>query len=263
MGYQRVKQPKLSDVIMVQLESMILDGALKPGQRLPPERELAKEFDVSRPSLREAVQKLVAKGLLYSRQGGGTYVVENLGSSFSDPLLELFANHPEAQYDLLEFRHALEGVSAYYAALRSTDADRENLKRKYQALQLYHAGKQFEKEVEADVDFHLAIAEAAHNMVLLHTMRALFALLRKHIFGNLSQIYPKPDYRNRIHDQHGLLLEAICQGNPEQARRAAHDHLAYVEDVLLEYGKEKTRLQRSLRRAELFTTPDTEKPESS
>ncbi|PPC77989.1 transcriptional regulator PdhR [Pokkaliibacter plantistimulans] len=251
MAYERVKQPKLSDVIMTQLESMILEGTLKPGQKLPPERELAKQFEVSRPSLREAVQKLVAKGLLFSRQGGGTYVAEAVGESFSDPLIELFAAHPEAQYDLLEFRHALEGVSAYYAAIRSTEADRENLRRKYEWLQQCHERKEFEREVAADVDFHLAIAEAAHNMVLLHTMRSLFSLLQKNIFGNLSQIYPKTDYRKQIHNQHAILLDAICRGNPEEARRAAHTHLAYVEEVLLEFGKEKTRLLRAMRRSEL------------
>ena len=72
---------------MQQLEEMILEGTLKPGQKLPPERELATQFEVSRPSLREAVQKLAAKGLLISRQGGGTYVSEDLGGSFSDTIL--------------------------------------------------------------------------------------------------------------------------------------------------------------------------------
>ncbi|MCD8514136.1 MAG: GntR family transcriptional regulator, partial [Nitrincola sp.] len=91
---------------MAQIEEMILEGTFNPGQRLPPERELAARFEVSRPSLREALQKLIARGLLTSRQGGGTYVAENLGSGFSDPLMKLFETHPEAQYDLLEFRHA-------------------------------------------------------------------------------------------------------------------------------------------------------------
>ncbi len=251
MAYQRVKQPKISDVIMEQLEAMILEGSLKPGQRLPPERELAKQFEVSRPSLREAVQKLVAKGLLISRQGGGTFVAEDLGGSFSDPLLELFRTHPEAQYDLLEFRHALEGVTAYYAALRSTPADKEAIKQCYSDLEHYHETKQFDKEVYADVDFHLAIAESTHNMVLLHMMRALFSLLRQHVWDNLQNIYPKADYREKIHCQHKVLMDAILAGEPEKAREAAHHHLAYVEDALLEGQKENTRLERALRRANI------------
>ncbi|KAA0873908.1 pyruvate dehydrogenase complex transcriptional repressor PdhR [Nitrincola tapanii] len=254
MTYQRVKQPKISDVIMQQMEAMILEGTLKPGQRLPPERELATRFAVSRPSLREAVQKLVAKGLLVSRQGGGTYVEEKLGGSLSDPLLDLFKHHPEAQYDLLEFRHALEGVAAYYAALRSTAADKQEIRARYEDLQRYHEQKAFDKEVEADVEFHLAIAASTHNMILLHMMRALFTLLKHHIGDNLKNIYPKENWRSNIHDQHGLLLDAIEKGEPERARQAVHDHLAFVEEALLEQGRENTRLERSLRRSHLTSS---------
>jgi len=250
MGYQRVKQPKISDVIVQQMEEMILEGTLKPGQKLPPERALAEQFEVSRPSVREAVQKLAAKGMLVSRQGGGNYVSEDLGRSFSDPLLDLFSSHPEAQYDLLEFRHALEGVSAYYAALRSTAADKAEIQRCYAVLQQHHDNDEFEQEVHADVDFHLAIAGAAHNLVLLHMMRALFGLLRQHITDNLMNIYPKPGYREKIHQQHRVLMDAVLAGDPEKARQAAHHHLAYVEDALLEGEKESSRVERALRRTD-------------
>ncbi|MDP6189372.1 MAG: pyruvate dehydrogenase complex transcriptional repressor PdhR [Gammaproteobacteria bacterium] len=251
MAYQRVKQPKISDVIMEQLEAMILEGSLKPGQKLPPERELAVQFEVSRPSLREALQKLAARGLIHSRQGGGSYVAENVGNSFVDPLTQLFASHPEAQYDLLEFRHALEGVTAYYAALRCTDADRVRLQTCHDNLQAAHDAKQFAKETKADADFHLAIAEASHNAVLLHTMRALFTLLRKNIYNNLESIYPKRDIRALIHDQHSVLLQSILDGDPEAARKAAHDHLAFVEDAIIEQSKESTRSQRAIRRSSI------------
>ncbi len=115
--------PKLSDSIVAELEQMIVDGTLQPGQKLLPERELAVQFGVSRPSLREAIQRLEAKGLLYRRQGGGTYVKSELNRGLSDPFFELLANHPGSQFDLLEFRHVLEGVAAYYAALRGDEND--------------------------------------------------------------------------------------------------------------------------------------------
>ncbi len=76
MEFGQVRQRRLSDDIVAQLEAMILEGTLKSGERLPAERVLAEQFGVSRPSLREAIQKLVAKGLLVSRQGGGNYVTE-------------------------------------------------------------------------------------------------------------------------------------------------------------------------------------------
>ena len=96
MAYSKIRQPKLSDVIEQQLEFLILEGTLRPGEKLPPERELAKQFDVSRPSLREAIQRLEAKGLLLRRQGGGTFVQSRLWQSFSDPLVELLSDHPES-----------------------------------------------------------------------------------------------------------------------------------------------------------------------
>ncbi|PKO49645.1 MAG: transcriptional regulator PdhR, partial [Betaproteobacteria bacterium HGW-Betaproteobacteria-21] len=120
----QLQQRRLSDDIVERLEGMILEGTLQPGERLPAERTLAEEFGVSRPSVREAIQKMAARGLLISRHGGGTFVAEALGSSFRDPLLELLEKHPEAQRDLIEFRHTLEGSCAYYAALRATDPDR-------------------------------------------------------------------------------------------------------------------------------------------
>ena len=106
---QPVKQAKLSDVIQSQLEEMILEGSLKAGQKLPPERELAAQFNVSRPSLREAIQKLEAKGLITRKQGGGTFVSTQILKGFSDPLFALMAGSNESQFDLLEFRHGIEG----------------------------------------------------------------------------------------------------------------------------------------------------------
>ncbi|BBC39957.1 pyruvate dehydrogenase complex repressor [Photobacterium damselae subsp. piscicida] len=135
MTYKRIRQPKLSDAIEQEIEQLILDGILSPGQQLPPERELAKQFEVSRPSVREAIQRLEAKHLLTRRQGGGTFVSEKLWQSFSEPLLDLLASHPEAQLDLLESRHALEGLAAYYAALRGNEEDFNRIRHCHQRIQ--------------------------------------------------------------------------------------------------------------------------------
>lgn len=139
MGFAPINQRRLSDDIVSQLEALILEGSLQVGERLPAERALAERFGVSRPSLREAIQKLVAKGLLVSRQGGGNYVAQGLGATFSDPLLELLENSPEAQRDLLEFRHTLEGSCAFYAAQRATEPDLQRLREAFEALQQCYA----------------------------------------------------------------------------------------------------------------------------
>jgi GntR family transcriptional repressor for pyruvate dehydrogenase complex len=107
---------RIADVVARDLEQRILEGSLKPGDRLPSERTLALEFSISRPSLREAIQKLVHKGLLETRHGGGTVVTNRLQASFSDPWQNMLQEHPLLQADMLEFRHMLEGEAAKLAA---------------------------------------------------------------------------------------------------------------------------------------------------
>ncbi|MBK5435958.1 FCD domain-containing protein [Pseudomonas sp. TH32] len=252
MGFDQVRQRRLSDDIVEQLEGMILEGTLKSGERLPAERALAEQFGVSRPSLREAIQKLAAKGLLVSRQGGGNYVVESLGSTFSDPLLHLLENNPEAQRDLLEFRQTLEASCAYYAALRATEVDRERLTAAFEELQhCYTRSDEVSRAEEgaADAKFHLAIAEASHNAVLLHTIRGLFDLLKRNVVTNIGGMYQqRTETRDMLINQHRDLYLAIIEGRAEQAREVSTRHLLYVQEVLEEVRQEVQRMARAERR---------------
>ncbi|QNH07722.1 FCD domain-containing protein [Pseudomonas sp. B11D7D] len=247
-----VRQRRLSDDIVAQLETMILEGTLRAGERLPAERALAEQFGVSRPSLREAIQKLVAKGLLISRQGGGNYVAESLGSTFSDPLLQLLENKEDAQRDLLEFRHTLEGSCAYYAAKRATAIDRQRLSEAFEALQDCYArvGKVTRaEEGAADARFHLAIAEASHNAVLLHTIRGLFDLLKRNVVTNIGGMYAqREETRDMLICQHRALYEAIIEGRAEEARDLSNQHIDYVQEVLSEVQLEAQRVARAQRR---------------
>ncbi len=252
MGFDQVRQRRLSDDIVEQLEGMILEGTLKSGERLPAERALAEKFGVSRPSLREAIQKLAAKGLLVSRQGGGNYVSDSLGSTFSDPLLHLLENNPEAQRDLLEFRQTLEASCAYYAALRATEVDRERLTVAFEALQDCYARDDKVSRAEegaADARFHLAIAEASHNAVLLHTIRGLFDLLKRNVVTNIGGMYQqRTETRDMLISQHRDLYLAIIEGRAEQAREVSTRHLLYVQEVLEEVRQEVQRVARAARR---------------
>lgn len=191
MAYSKIRQPKLSDVIEQQLEFLILEGTLRPGEKLPPERELAKQFDVSRPSLREAIQRLEAKGLLLRRQGGGTFVQSSLWQSFSDPLVELLSDHPESQFDLLETRHALEGIAAYYAALRSTDEDKDRIRELHHAIELAQESGDLDAESEAVLQYQIAVTEAAHNVVLLHLLRCMEPMLAQNVRQNFELLYAR------------------------------------------------------------------------
>ncbi|GHC23678.1 transcriptional regulator [Kushneria pakistanensis] len=252
MEVGQVRQRRLADGIVEQLQSMILEGTLKAGERLPAERVLAEQFGVSRPSLREAIQRLVARGLLSSRQGGGTYVTPSLGATFSDPMLLLLENSPDAQRDLLEFRHTLEGACAFYAAQRATEPDRERLRAAFERLQhcYQHVGPTTQaEEGAADADFHLAIAEASHNGVLLHTIRGLFDLLKRNVVTNIGGMYAQRlETRESLSHQHQALFEAVMAREPELARDIAQRHIHYVQQVLAEVHAEAQRMARARRR---------------
>ncbi|MGE8500417.1 MAG: FCD domain-containing protein [Pseudomonas sp.] len=252
MSFGQVQQRRLSDDIVMQLEAMILEGSLKAGERLPAERVLAEQFGVSRPSLREAIQKLSAKGLLLSRHGGGNYVAESLGSTFSDPLLHLLESNPEAQRDLLEFRHTLEGSCAFYAAQRATELDRQRLGEAFAVLQdCYSRSDKVSRAEEgaADAQFHLAIAEASHNAVLLHTIRGLFDLLKRNVLTNIGGMYAqREETRDMLINQHRELYQAIIDGRAEEARQLSNQHIDYVQEVLSEVQQETRRVARAQRR---------------
>lgn len=232
---------RVSDVIAHQLETRILEGSLKPGDRLPPERELAVELGVSRPSLREAIQKLVSQGLLTSRQGGGTYVTDRLNASFVDPWAHMVEAHPELQEDLLEFRHMLEGKAAALAARRATEADIQRLDAAYEKLeQAFNHGTP-EELTAADTAFHQAIAEASHNLIFGHLMASLFRLLEDHIHRNLTHLRNRTHAFDQLMEQHRAIWQAIRQGDIATADQAARAHIGYVVSSMAETAKAEER----------------------
>ena len=244
----RVKPQKLADIILAQLEGMIIEGSLQPGEKLLPERELALQFEVSRPSLREAIQKLEAKGLVIRKQGGGTFVCKKLLSGFADPLFELMSKHSESQFDLLEFRHGIEGMASYYAAMRGTTADFEQIQAKHDEIGNRQLEDDFRAEAEAVLEFHLAICAASHNAVILQLARSMSSLLVDNIEQNLTVLAKRPDIFSKITDYRKRLLNAIVSGQPQKAWGASHRHLAFIEEVLLKLTQENSRMERSMRR---------------
>ena len=241
--------PRVSDIVVEKIERSILEGTLKPGQRLPAERKFAEQMGVSRPSLREALQKLSARGMLVARRGGGTTVTKSLNPALENPLLELISNSPDSHADVLELRHAIESLSAYYAASRRTESDIEQIRSCYKRLIISHSRQDAALEAKSDANFHLAIAEASHNVVLVHVMRSLFSLLRKSIRYNLENVYAQSGRFEHVRDQHYHLMTAIINGDPDNARSASDRHIDYVERVLIDIDSQRQREARANRRA--------------
>ena len=247
--YRAVASPqrqRLSDSIAAQVEQLIVEGTLRPGQSLPPERVLAQKFGVSRPSLREALLRLEARGLLGVVRGGGFAVTDVTAPILTDPLVHLLQHHPSAELDVLELRHGIELVAAHYAALRATAADRKMLRERF-AKTLRPRGKPDPVlDAQTDAEFHVALAEASHNVALIHVMHGLHNLLRTSMRHAWELAHDEPDNARALREQHAQLLEAVLAGDAERARDAAHLHLSFVRETL---AQTQTRTQTRTRPA--------------
>lgn len=234
MQLQPIKPARVSDTIADQIRSLIRNGGLKPGEKLPAERELMVQLKVSRASVREALLKLEAKGLIYSRQGDGTFVAQSLTPAITDPLANLMEGDPGALSDVLECRHGLEVLAASHAAQRARPELREKVRTRFADLEIAHARRDPELEAQADMEFHMAIAEASGNVALVQLTRSLFDLLARQALQNWERIYRQEERRAAIHEQHRAILDAILARDPEGARAAAQRHLAYIGQCLRE-----------------------------
>jgi GntR family transcriptional regulator, transcriptional repressor for pyruvate dehydrogenase complex len=239
---------RVSDAVAHELEQRILEGSLTPGDRIPAERELAATMGVSRASLREAIHKLVSKGMLVSRQGEGTFVTDRLDAGFAEPWQEMIFTHPAVREDLLEFRHMLEAKAAECAAQRATDADFERLKVCLERLEEAFLGDDLDEQVERDLAFHQAIADASHNVIIGHQTASLLRLMRDHIRLNLSFLARLPEARENLHQQHRTVLEAIVSRSAVGAREAAAQHIDFVRARLRETLRDDARRESALRR---------------
>jgi len=227
MKFDSVKSISISDTVAEEIERNILAGKLLAGNKLPPERELADQFNVSRPSIREAINKLQAKGMVRKVPGGGNYIVDNMGSSFADPLLELMSQDESASFDILELRFAVESLSAYFAAKRATKAQKDKILLKFEILDKAHEEGQSEKEAAADVAFHLAIAEASNNPVLVHLMRNLLNVLQTSIISYLNAA--NEESHESLPIEHRDIMESIIAGDSSLARECMRKHIAGIE----------------------------------
>lgn len=232
MPFEKVQSEKLALAVVRQIEQLILRGILRPGERLPSERELSERMGVSRPSLREAVGVLQERGLLSSKAGSGIFVSEEIGAHYPHALTRLFSTHEEAVFDYIAFRRDIEGIAAERAAQYGSETDLKVVDTLFRKMEASHSKRNPSEEASLDAEFHLAIIEASHNVVLLHMMRGMFDLLAEGVFFNRQVMFKQRTTRDMLLDQHRAINDAIQARDPEAARKAVHAHLNYVEEAL-------------------------------
>jgi GntR family transcriptional repressor for pyruvate dehydrogenase complex len=216
------ERPKTYKLVADQLLELIAAGRLRPGDPVPPERELVENYRVGRSSVREALRMLESQGLIEAR-GNGTFTVSHARNTLNQSL-ELLLSVAEADlHELFEIRRILEGECAALAAGRRREAD---LVRMRAAIAEMESGIGSEDAyIAADLEFHLTIAEATGNRVAAHLMHAL----RDQLHRALGTVYQIPHSAERSLAQHREIVEAIGARRPDEARASMQAHIGRVE----------------------------------
>ena len=248
---------RVADQVVEKLLALVQASGVQPGQRLPAERQLAAELGVSRTSVREAIQKLTSQGVLAARRGDGTYLQEPAPAAepadwLKDamrPLAGLMESDSHYRYDVLETRHALETSTAWLAAQRATERDKDHIQRCFEVMIQHQQSGHAELAARADAQFHLAIAEASHNLVLVQVMHSLFTVVLSTVERNRHDMFrlSAPQTLQELTVQHQSLMQSILDGDPQRARECIGEHLEHVRTTIQRLDEDRARRERSMR----------------
>jgi len=222
-----IARKRISDHVFDQLRKLIFSGELKSGQKVMTERELADALDVSRNSVREAINKLVIMGLVEQRQGQGTFVC-SVEDAVKIPLGTVMEAQEASLVDLLELRLGIECNAAAMAARRATDEDLAAMEAALDEMIADTATGGL--GTGSDLSFHMAIAAATKNPMQIYIMKNVVDFLHIGIRENLIHLYEKPENISTILEQHQAIYQAIRSGNPDTAFQAMKNHIDFVID---------------------------------
>jgi GntR family transcriptional repressor for pyruvate dehydrogenase complex len=223
--YKLVRTSRLYEQIVQQIEDSIVKGDLKAGDQLPAERELALRFGVSRTAVREAVKALREKGLVEAYSGRGTFITDGTSQAIRQSLdLMVKIGQAEGSGHLAEVRAILEPEIAGLAATRIQEPELATMREAVEVMDT--AGQDPDAYIEADLDFHLALAEGAANPLILSLLDSIVGLLREQRL-RIFRVPGGPD-RGQVH--HKRILEAVEKRDAEKARQAMREHLEQVRD---------------------------------
>jgi GntR family transcriptional repressor for pyruvate dehydrogenase complex len=227
--FKPVKSKKVYQQVIEQIQQMIMAGDLKPGDRLPSERELTEQLQVSRTSIREALRSLEIIGLLESRHGGGNFIKETLDDTLFQPLSIMFKLHCDNPAAILEIRRMLEVEGAALAAQRITEPQTEHLEKLLEELE---RSKGINQKSPVDASFHQCIAQVTGNTLLINILQASASLLDEFIAEAWNRILRNPESEELFLQIHRDICRAIAQRNPHEAAAAMRRHFDQVVENL-------------------------------
>jgi GntR family transcriptional repressor for pyruvate dehydrogenase complex len=222
-----VQKQRVYQSIVEQIKTSIERGELKPGDRLPSERDLAEALSVSRSAVREAITALESARLIRIMPGIGVFLEEDRNKDLIFRMNEIIVQRDSSLIELLEVRQALEGQAAYMAAMRHSESDLQAIREALQALeQSVDSGV---IAAEEDFVFHLRIVEAAHNGMLLETVRLFSDKCRIGLYKSRSESMSIPGQRRAVLEEHRSIFAAIERRDAVQAQQMMWEHLQHVK----------------------------------
>jgi GntR family transcriptional repressor for pyruvate dehydrogenase complex len=226
--FQAVHRERLGDVIARQLELAIRGGQYPPGARLPPQRQLAKDYGVSRPVLRESLQLLELRGLIVTHYGSGTYVTEPLSESISTSPEFWLRDNLSRVSQFYEFRRIIEPPGAALAAQRATQEEILNLKRNVDEAAAAIEKNDIPAFVKLDIEFHALVAQMSHNPYLIHVFNQSI-----HLETDIRQvIHLLPGHLVVAHQRHVAIYNAIAAHDADRSCELIRDAFVHVMEEI-------------------------------
>jgi len=227
--FEMLAPVRLSDGVFRQIFRLISNGTLEAGERLPPERELARNLGVSRSSAREGLRVLDQLGLVDVRQGAGAFIVKDTWRAASGLLwLPWLIEHRDQVVELLQVREVVEPEVAKIAAAAAMDKDRKDLESIHDEFSRALAAKDSDAAVALDREFHTRIAAISKNKILATLVGSLHEIVHQKIGGPYH-------YRTRIGSsairEHARVMEAIAKGSGARAATAMRLHLRNIRST--------------------------------
>jgi len=232
MDFHPIKAKKIYEDIVEQIKVLMANGALKPGDKLLSERELAEKLRVSRASVREALRALEMMGFVEIKAGGGTFMKETAAEAIIQPLAMFVAVERGAFFEIYEIRKIFESASAYLAAQRATPLDLAKIEDYLNKMREAMSIDDSEKGEDMDTAFHYAIAESTHNGWLLRLLNTISDSFHKTISAARKQLYLTPGHPETLIEQHTKIFQAIRDRNPRLARKSMMEHLNFAESAM-------------------------------
>ena len=228
MKFREITPVRLYESVIEQIMNLIKNNKLKPGDKLPPERELAEKLSISRGSLREAFRVLESRGLIKSKPGGGRYIREIRKNGHNSTENIILSLEKSSILELLEAREMFEVKIAKIAAQRATPEDIKSIEKALNKMN-EEEGLKNDKKTESDTEFHLAIAGASHNFVFVNIIKLHLDLLKE----TRGKTWKMPGRREKQREEHQAILQAIKERDSKKAGEAMLKHLRNVREVLV------------------------------